>query len=80
MSSLNILDMNMDNWLVSKAFMIARLSSSEDWTALGFTGGRHRVFLRVSEFKVRITLLPSIDKICLVEGTQFCKVQWTNSR
>ena len=69
MSSLNILDINMDNWSESKAFMVARLFSSKNWTVSGFAGGRQRVFLRVYEFKVRITLLPSEDRICLVEGT-----------
>ena len=69
MSGLNILDMNIDSWSEPKAFMIARLSFSENWMTLGLTGKRHRVFLRVSEFRVRITLLPSIDIICLVEGT-----------
>ena len=69
MSGLNILDMNIDIWFESKAFIIARLSSSKNWTTLGFTGGRHGVFLRVYEFRVRIALLPSVNKICLVEGT-----------
>ena len=69
MFGLNILDINIYSWLGSKAFMMARLLSSENWIASGLTGGRQRVFLRVSEFKVRITLLPFEDRICLVEGT-----------
>lgn len=69
MFGLNILDINIYNWSGSKAFMMARFFSSENWMVSGFAGGRQRVFLRVTEFKVRITLLPSEDRICLVEGT-----------
>ena len=69
MAGLNILDINIYSWLGSKYFMIFRLFLSENWTTSGFVGGRQRVFLRVFEFKLRITLLPFEDRICLVEGT-----------
>ena len=68
MSGRNILDMKVYNWLELRAFIIASLFSSENWTALGFRVGRQRALLKVYEFMIAITLVPNKERICLVEG------------
>jgi peroxiredoxin len=64
----NILDIKVNNWSEFRAFTIARLCSSENLAALGFGDGRQRAFLKAYGIMVVITLVPSKERICLVEG------------
>ena len=69
MSGKNILELKVNNWSKFRAFTIAKLFYSENWTTLWFGDGRQRAFLQVSGFMVAITLVPSEERIFLVEGT-----------
>lgn len=69
MSALNIFDIKFDVCSESRAFMIDKLFSSENWMGNWFEPvlGRLKARLMVWELILQTTLVPSAESICLEE-------------